>query len=153
MRPLIDVAYRMRRRLLAVVGWRTGGVKVMVFNREGGLLLVRHIYGRSDLWMLPGGGVGRREAPVAAAVRELAEETGCVLQEPVASGVFAAHAEGRRDVVHLFRGTTADQPRVDGVELAEARFFAIGELPESVSPATMRRIEEWLGRRAVTDHW
>lgn len=153
MRPLIDIAYRVRRGLMAVVGWRTTGVKVMAFDRDGRLLLVRHRYGRSDLWMLPGGGVARREAPVSAAVRELGEETGCILRDPVASGVFAAHAEGRRDIVHLFRGSTVDRPRVDGVELAEARFFAPEDLPDGVSPATMRRIEEWLGRRAVDGRW
>lgn len=153
MRTMIDVAYRVRLRLMALVGWRTTGVKVMAFDGDGRVLLVRHRYGRSDLWMLPGGGVGRREGPAAAAIRELGEETGCVLHDPVALGVFAANAEGRRDTVHLFRGTTVDQPRVDGIELAEARFFAPENLPDSVSPATMRRIEEWLGRRAMAGLW
>ncbi|MCP3735469.1 NUDIX domain-containing protein [Sphingomonas sp. RP10(2022)] len=153
MRPLIDLAYRLRRRAMALVGWRTRGVKVMAFDGDGAVLLVRHRYGRSDLWMLPGGGIARREAPAAAAVREIGEETGCVLRDAAAIGTFVAWAEGRRDTVHLFRGTIADVPRVDGVELAEARFFALDALPEALSPATRRRIDEVQGRRVADGRW
>ncbi|WP_293877817.1 MULTISPECIES: NUDIX domain-containing protein [unclassified Sphingomonas] len=153
MRPLIDLAYRMRRRLMALVGWRTRGVKVMAVDADGALLLVRHRYGRSDLWMLPGGGIDRGEAPMAAAVRELREETGCVLRDAAPAGTFEARAEGRRDTVYLFRGTTAGPPQVDGVELAEARFFPADALPEAISPATRRRIEEWRGMRAADGRW
>ena len=153
MRPLIDLAYRMRRRLMALTGWRTRGVKVIARDRRGRVLLVRHRYGRSDLWMLPGGGIGRREEPATAAARELREETGCVLHDVTAIGTFEARAEGRRDSVHLFAGTTADLPQVDGVELAEARFFVADDLPPAASPATRRRIEEWLGLRAADGRW
>lgn len=41
----------------------------------GRILLIRHSY--RDLLGLPGGGIGRREAPEAAARRELLEEVGC----------------------------------------------------------------------------
>lgn len=153
MRPLIDLAYRLRRRAMAVLGWRTRGVKVMAFDGDGRLLLVRHRYGRSDLWMLPGGDLARRESPVAAGVRELAEETGCRLVQVAAMAVFVSRAEGRRDTVHLVRGVTADRPVADGLELTEARFFALDALPEGVSPATARRIAELRGERAVDEVW
>lgn len=153
MRPLIDLAYHLRRRAMALVGWRTRGVKVMAFDPDGRLLLVRHRYGRSDLWMLPGGGIGRREPPAAAAIRELAEETGCALADVTAIGCYAARIEGRRDTVFLFRGTTGDMPVADGVELAEARFFALDDLPDTVSPATQRRIAEYRGAAAPDGRW
>jgi 8-oxo-dGTP pyrophosphatase MutT (NUDIX family) len=153
MRPLIDLAHRTRRRAMALLGWRTRGVKVMAFDPDGRLLLVRHRYGRSDLWMLPGGGIGRREAPDAAAVRELAEETGCALADVVAVARYEARAEGRRDTVFLFRGTTGDPPVADAVELAEARFFALDALPDAVSPATARRIAEHRGVAAPDGRW
>ena len=47
---------------------------VMLFNERGELLLIRNSYGRSHLWVLPGGGIGRRETPEAAAAREVREE-------------------------------------------------------------------------------
>jgi 8-oxo-dGTP pyrophosphatase MutT (NUDIX family) len=153
MRLLIDLAYRLRRRMLALLRWQTRGVKVMVFDPAGRLLLVRHRYGRSDLWMLPGGGIARGEAPEAAAVREIAEETGCVLAEVRAIGRYVAMAEGRCDHVHLFEGRTADEPEVDGVELAEARFFALGALPPTLSAATRRRMDEFAGLRASDGLW
>ncbi len=119
MRPLIDFAYRMRLRILALLRWRTRGVKVMAFDPTGRLLLVRHRYGRSDLWMLPGGGIARAEAPEVAAVRELAEETGCRLDAVVPIGRYESGSEGRRDTVHLFHALTAGEPFIDAVELAE----------------------------------
>ena len=76
-RRLVNLGYAVHRRLLRWTRWPTRGVKVMAFDAQGRLLLVRHGYGRSDLWMLPGGGVGRREMPEAAARRELMEEVGC----------------------------------------------------------------------------
>jgi 8-oxo-dGTP pyrophosphatase MutT (NUDIX family) len=153
MRPLIDLAYRLRRRAMALVGWRTRGVKVMAFDPSGRVLLVRHRYGRSDLWMLPGGGIARGEAPIAAAVRELMEETGCRLDAAAIVGQWEARAEGRRDTVWLVRGTTADTPQIDGVELAEACFFAPDVLPAAASPATRRRVDELLGRRVSDGRW
>jgi len=153
MRPPIDLLYRLRRRVLALLRWRTRGVKVMAFDTGGRLLLVRHRYGRSDLWMLPGGGIARGEAPRDAAARELLEETGCRLSNIAAIGTFVALAEGRRDVVHLFRGATSDVPRADGIELAQACFFAVNALPDGVSPATLRRIEEVRGGRAGNGLW
>ncbi|AIT06907.1 hypothetical protein MC45_11575 [Sphingomonas taxi] len=153
MRPLIDLAHRLRRRTMALVGWRTRGVKVMAFDPDGRLLLVRHRYGRSDLWMLPGGGIARRETPAAAAVRELAEETACRLTAVTEAGRYEARTEGRRDTVFLFRGTTGDAPVPDAVELAEARFFALDALPAGVSPATARRIAEHRGVAAPDGRW
>jgi len=153
MRPLIDLAHRLRRRTMALLRWRTRGVKVMAFDPDDRLLLVRHRYGRTDLWMLPGGGIGRGETPAAAAVRELAEETGCTLADVAPIGCYEAQAEGRRDTVFLFRGTTRDMPVADAVELAEARFFALDALPDGVSPATMRRIAEHRGAATPDGRW
>ncbi len=153
MRPLIDLAYRLRRRAMALVGWRTRGVKVMAFDAWGRVLLVRHRYGRSDLWMLPGGGIARGEAPIAAALRELMEETGCRLNAAAIVGQWEARAEGRRDTVWLVRGTTTDTPQIDGVELAEACFFPPDALPAAASPATRRRVDELLGRSVSDGRW
>lgn len=153
MRPLIDLAHRVRRWAMRVGRWRTTGVKAMVFDRTGALLMIRHRYGNTTLWMLPGGGVARGEEPQAAALREVREETGCVMTGIAPIGMYRARGEGRRDTVHLFRGTTDDAPIADGVEVAEVAFFAMDALPEATSPATMRRIAELIGQRAPTGDW
>lgn len=152
-RAVINLAYRIRRRLLAIVRWPTRGVKVMVYDPAGRLLLIRNLYGRTDLWVLPGGGIHRRETPEDAAIREVREETGCALTGLGKVATFQSVAEGKRDTVHLFRAETSDQPTPDLTEVAEARFFALDALPESVSSATRRRIDETAGVRPFASAW
>ena len=118
----------------------------------GRLLLVRHGYGRSDLWMLPGGGVGRRETPEKSARRELKEEVGCRLERLELVGTYGSAAEGKRDTIFLYRGDTADEPRADGLEVIEARFFALDALPPTTSPATLRRVHD-LERGSAGGRW
>lgn len=125
----------------------------MLFDEAGALLLVRHSYGRTDLFMLPGGGIHAREAPAIAAVREVHEELGCGVSDLLPVSVHLAGAEGRRDTVHLFRGRPEGAIRPDGIEIAEARFFALDALPENASPATRRRIDEHQGLRPVSEAW
>lgn len=153
MRGLIDHIHRMRRAAMRIVRWRTRGVKAMVLDREGRLLMVRHRYGNSALWMLPGGGIARRETPAAAAIREVEEEVGCRIERVQPLGVFESRTEGRRDTVHLFSAVTADAAIPDGVEIEAAAFFALDQLPETTSPATRRRIAEMIGQRAPTGEW
>lgn len=150
---LLGLLYRLQRLVWRVLRVRTRGVKVMLFDETGALLLVRHTYGRTDLFVLPGGGIRPFETPAAAAAREVREELGCRLEDLVFVSTHASTFEGKRDMVHLFRARPRDPVRVDGVELAEARFFPLDALPASVSPATTRRIDEYRGARAVSDAW
>lgn len=150
---LLSLAHRLRRRILAILRWRTQGVKVLAFDPHGRVLLVRHRYGRTDLYMLPGGAIGRGETPAAAAVREVREETGCTLVDVVPLARFEARGEGRRDTVFLFAARTRDTPVPDGREIAAAEFHAPDALPAATSPATRRRIDEWRGRRARGAAW
>lgn len=53
-----------------------GGVRVIVANEEGRLLLVSQQHEGREIWMLPGGGIEEGEDAVKAAQREVFEETG-----------------------------------------------------------------------------
>jgi hypothetical protein len=44
-------------------------------------------------------------------------------------------------------------PAPDGIEIEEARFFSLDDLPEKVSPATQRRLAEIKGERPVDGRW
>lgn len=146
-------AYRMRRLLLRWFRIRTEGVKVMVFNRAGELLLVRNSYGDRSLFLLPGGGVGRRESPAEAAAREVREEAQLELRDLRPVSVHRNNAEGKRDTIHLFRAAADGDPIADRLEVEEARFFALDRLPARVSAATLRRIAELKGERAADGAW
>lgn len=52
-----------------------GGVRVIVFDNEEKLLLVRQHHDGKDIWMAPGGGIEKGETAMQAAVREVKEET------------------------------------------------------------------------------
>ncbi|MDO4870362.1 MAG: NUDIX hydrolase [Bacillota bacterium] len=53
----------------------TGGVRVILLDEEGRMLLVRQNHGGKNIWMVPGGGIEEGESAVDAAVREVQEET------------------------------------------------------------------------------
>lgn len=57
---------------------RADRVRLAVVTRDGYVLLVRNWFGRQN-WTLPGGGVRGGESSAEAAVRELYEETGVVV--------------------------------------------------------------------------
>jgi 8-oxo-dGTP pyrophosphatase MutT (NUDIX family) len=142
MRALMQIGYRVRRFLLRMLRIRTRGVKAMVFNAAGELLLVRNSYGPSHLFVLPGGGIGRGEEPAEAAAREVREETGLETQALELVGIYVSAAEGKRDTIHLFRGRADGVPRPDEIEVVEAAFFPLDALPAATSAATRRRVAE-----------
>jgi len=52
----------------------TAGVVGVVFNAQGQVLLVEHVFHPYAPWGLPGGWIDRKETPSQTAVRELKEE-------------------------------------------------------------------------------
>jgi len=142
MRALMQIGFRVRSFLLRVLRIRTRGVKAMVFNAAGELLLVRNSYGHSHLFVLPGGGIKRGEDPAVAAAREVREETGIETRALELVGVYFSAAEGKRDSIHLFRGLAEGVPQPDRVEVEEAAFFPLDSLPAATSAATLRRVAE-----------
>lgn len=110
------------------------------------VLLVRHSY--LPGWYLPGGGVDRGESMQAAARRELTEETGIVAQGALTLlGAYLNRQGLGRDHVGLFllrdwtKGEGFLQPNA---EISEAAFFPLNALPADVSPATARRLQDWV---------
>jgi ADP-ribose pyrophosphatase YjhB (NUDIX family) len=153
MSAVLNLLHRLKTRLLKLLGVNTRGVRVMVFNPHGEILLIRHSYGRSDLYRLPGGGIRPWEKPEQAARRETREEVGCTLTDLIAVSTHVSEAEGRRDTVHFFSAVTLDQPVADNMEVDEAAFFPLHELPDPLSPAAVRRLQEHLGERQADGRW
>ena len=146
-KPFLRVAFRQTRGM-------TLGTRTVVLKEDGAeVLLVRHGYAPG--WLLPGGGVERGEALVDAARRELHEEAGIVAEcEPVLHGIFLNDAQFRGDhvacfVVRRFR----EAGFTPNAEIAEARFFPAGQLPEGTTPGTRRRIAEVLSGDPPARAW
>lgn len=131
----------------------TLGARAIIVDAGGRVLLIRHSYVGG--WHLPGGAVDRGESLSEAARREVAEETGLIVGQVVRlQGIYARFRYGASDHVAVFvardwRGAVA----IDGVEIIEADFFPLDTLPVETSPATRRRLEEYLGRQPVAEHW
>ncbi len=125
----------------------TLGVKVLVTNEVGDVLLVKHSYRLG--WHLPGGGVKRGEMPLIAAVREVREETGiaCRPENLVLNGVYLNKTNFRNDYIFLFStGLFTEEPgfRSNNLEILEACFFPRLNLPSSTTTATLERIKDIL---------
>ena len=131
------------------LGWwrvrkpRLSGCRVLAFDEEERLLLIRHSYG-SGKWMPPGGGLARGEDPLAAAARELHEETACRLDFAVLLVQTSEQLGGAANEVHVIGGTTRDAPRPDRREVIEARFFHTHALPENMPAMFRERLPEWI---------
>ena len=153
----IHLAYRIAQQL-RLIYWRIAkpdlyGAKVLAFNDAGELLLIRHSYGKSHLYMLPGGGVNRGEDPADAAVRELREETGCAARDVKLLGEYLDTSRGARNHVHVYTLTAIGEPRVDGREILEVRFFPLDALPDTTSQSVLRRLDDLNRSRPETREW
>jgi 8-oxo-dGTP pyrophosphatase MutT (NUDIX family) len=130
------------------------GVRLLAFDDEGRVFLVRHSY--LPGWHLPGGAVEPGETARAAAVREAQEEGGLLLDAPPALvNLYLLPTTGRLDHIALFlaRGARAGADRPARFEIREAAFFARDALPAATTPATRARIAEALGEAPIGDRW
>ncbi len=139
----LRLAHALRRRWWRLAKVQLNGCRVLAFDEQGRVMLIRHSYGSGN-WMLPGGGIGRGEDPLAAALRELREEAGCGLVDARVMTVVDEPLYGTVNRVHVVTGTIQGTPRGDGREVIELAFFAPDALPKRLSPALEARMGEWL---------
>jgi len=146
-RPFVFAWFRWTRGL-------TLGVRGLVTDREGRVLLIEHTYVPG--WYLPGGGVERGESAEQALARELQEEAGVRLTErPRLVSIHDNGARHPRDHVLLYR-CGAWEPCADrrGAEIHDVGWFDPEALPAAVTPATRARIREALfGEAAADERW
>ena len=132
----------------------TLGVRAAVLNGHGEVFLVRHTY--TPGWHLPGGGVEPGETMLDAIIKELNEEASIQLVgKPHFHGVFFNNSISNRDHVGVFvvREFTQANLKKPDAEIAEARFFAIAELPEGTTRGTRIRLQEICAGDVIAAEW
>jgi 8-oxo-dGTP pyrophosphatase MutT (NUDIX family) len=116
------------------------GVKAVLTDGSR-VLLVRHTYGPAS-WDLPGGSIKRRELPLSAVRREMAEELGITIEDWRPLGAITGRMHHRRDTLHCFRAELADPPlTLDLGELAAVEWFPRDHLPSELGRYVKRILE------------
>lgn len=130
------------------------GVRVIVTDANGHVLLIRHKY--LPGWYLPGGGVEKGEVMAETVKRELREEVGVeALGEPGLLGVFLNREAFGRDHIGLFEVNAWEAGAnhlMPNAEILEARFFPASDFPEDMTRATAARLREYFDQPFASEH-
>ncbi len=128
----------------------TGGVRVILPDEEGKILMVKQSHEGKNIWMVPGGAIEAGENAAEAAAREVLEETGLVIRVKrlLWHVEEVSEARGQRFVNFFLAEMTGGSlalgtdPEFDGENqvLREARFLSKKEILalERVYPEYLR---------------
>lgn len=144
------------------------GAAVFVTDRGGKhILLGKRLGAFAGTWAAPGGKVDKGETILAAARRELFEETGLLCDESLVFGGFFEHVGVQQDGIawdwisfhyHLRLKTTAAETPVPAYEpdkCAEWKWFPLDALPEPLFasvPEGIQTIKDRFSSTYICDH-
>jgi 8-oxo-dGTP pyrophosphatase MutT (NUDIX family) len=114
---------------------RLQGVKCVLRDGEGRLLLVRHHYGNRRAWELPGGGSHRGEDAETTARREAREELGVEIAGPWRDlGAVTGNWTGAELTLTCLEASwpSGAELDLDPVEIADAQWWPRDALPEPI---------------------
>jgi ADP-ribose pyrophosphatase YjhB (NUDIX family) len=116
---------------------------VILGNQDRVLLGRRCIHPGAGLWSFPAGYVNRGEVVEEAAVREVLEELSVAVRLTGLVGVYSER--GSPVVLVVYAGEIeAGEPRADGHEVSEVRWFPHDELPSDMAfPHDRRVLADW----------
>jgi len=133
----------------------TVGVKAVIVNEKGEVLLVKHTY--QDGWHLPGGAVKKGESVSKGIEREIREEVGviCRVTPRELKSVYYNQKFRKNDHISLFHIKEWQEidENVSSIEIAESGFFALEDLPEDTTRATRERIQECVQGQDAPERW
>lgn len=153
----VHVYYRTLTRGMRTLQWLLGastvGVRTLVVNKKGQVLLLKHTY--MEGWHFPGGGVFPGEPSRIAAIRELREESSILaLGQVKLFGVYYHQVMKVNDYIALYIiKEFSEMPISLGGEIAAVEWFALDNLPKDITKSTRTRIAEYFFNQPVSDHW
>lgn len=128
----------------------TVGIKIMAIL-DGKILLIKNRY--EKLWYLPGGAVRGGETLIESAEREMMEECGVTPKNLRVFGVYTSFSEYKSDHIIVMCADVDGLILHKGFEIEKLELFNMENLPENVSPATRRRVNEYLSGKTNTTIW
>ena len=139
--------------IYGVVHYRNRAVGVVALDEQDRVLLVGQYRYTLDLysWELPEGGAAPDEEPLAAAQRELLEETGCTAAhwEELLRAHLSNSVSDEEATIYLARGLTDGKPQPEGTERLQVRRVPFaealamverGEITDAMSVMGLQRV-------------
>lgn len=114
------------------------GVALVTFNAVGEVLLLRHVFHPTYPWGLPGGWLGRDEAPADGLRRELREELG--RDSELGPPALISFENPPPHIVMAYLGRLRPGEMRLNNEILEARWFLPDKLPRPSLPFTERAV-------------
>lgn len=147
-----------RRPLTGLMAWgvrlfvprQRVGVALVTFNTDEEVLLLRHVFHIGNPWGLPGGWLGRNEAPTDALRREVREETGLTVS--LGPPIHTTHESSPPHIVMAYLGWLGSGPMQFNSEIIEARWFGLDELPRPLWPFAEKAITHGLSLSRMVAH-
>jgi len=135
------------RRRLVRVGQRrfTVTAGAIIFDDQGRILLLEHVFRPDSGWGIPGGFLSSAEQPEEAMRRELREEIGIEVDD--VTMVLMRTLSQIRQVEVYFRARALGSPHPCSFEIKQAVWFAIEDLPTELSKDQRRLIQRALEKQ------
>lgn len=132
------------RRRLVRIGQRrfTVTAGAIIFDDDGRVLLLEHVFRPDGGWGIPGGFLSKGEQPETALRRELREEIGIELDR--VEMLFARTLPRPRQIEIYFTARAIGTPQPCSFEIRTAEWFKIGHLPAELSKDQLRLIQRAL---------
>lgn len=136
---------RIRRRLVRTGQGRfTVTAGAIIFDDDGRVLLLEHVFRPDSGWGLPGGFLNKGEQPETALRREMREEIGVDLEG--VEMLFARTLPRPRQIEIYFKAKAIGNPQPCSFEIRKAEWFTIDNLPAELSKDQRRLIQRALGK-------
>ncbi len=127
-----------RRRVMCFGHRRfTATAGAVIFDDNGRVLLLDHVFRPESGWGIPGGFLNRGEQPEAGLRRELREEVGLELDSVELLSTRSLHRPGQIEI--YFRAKAIGAPHPRSFEIKRAEWFPLDALPEEL-PKDQRQL-------------
>src|SRR5439155_23724473 len=129
-----------RQRLPGSLRWRlvrigqnrfTVSVGAAIFDDQGQILLLDHVFRPEGGWGIPGGFLSKGEQPEAALRRELREEIGIEVRD--VELLLARTLSQPPQIEFYFRARAIGRPEPCSFEIKSAGWFSVDDLPAELS--------------------